>query len=80
MQLVKIQIADPAGRAKALVEMARRGRVICLPEDTFVVPKAALALLQTLGVPYQELAVTQGGGAWRNDPHLRHESAAPANT
>jgi hypothetical protein len=55
MQMVKIQIPDPAGRAKALVEMARRGRVICLPEDTFVVPEAALALLQSLGVPYQEL-------------------------
>jgi hypothetical protein len=55
MQMVKIQIPDRDARAKALVEMARRGRVICLPEDTFVVPEAALALLQTLGVAYQEL-------------------------
>ena len=73
MQMVKIQISDPAGRAKALVEMARRGRVICLPEDTFIVPEAALALLQTLGVPYQELG---RGGFDYAEKALRDAAAA----
>jgi len=55
MQMVKIQIPDRGDRGKALVEMGRRGRVICLPDDVFVVPEPALTLLQTLGVGFQEL-------------------------
>ena len=55
MQMIKIRIPERSERAKALVEMARRGRVICLPDDIFIVPEPALELLQTLGVGYQEL-------------------------
>jgi hypothetical protein len=40
---------------KSLVEVARRGRVACLPDDVFIVPEPALELLQSLGVNYQEL-------------------------
>lgn len=55
MQMVKIQIPERGDRARSLVEMARRGRVVCLPDDTFIVPEPALELLQSLGVNYQEL-------------------------
>ena len=55
MQMVKIQIPDRSERANALVEMARRGRVICLPDDVFIVPEPALKLLESLRVNYQEL-------------------------
>jgi hypothetical protein len=55
MQMVKIHIPDRADRAKALVEMGRRGRVICLPDDAFVVPEPALPVLHSLGVNYSEL-------------------------
>jgi hypothetical protein len=55
MQMVKIQIPSPEDRAKSLVEMARRGRIVCLPGNTFVVPEPALELLQSLGVAYHEL-------------------------
>src|SRR5438105_15736946 len=55
MQMVKIQIPDRMDRAKALVEVGRRGRVICLPDNVFIVPDPALALLESLGVTYQEL-------------------------
>jgi hypothetical protein len=55
MQMVKIQIPDRGDRVKCLSELARRGRVICLPEDVFIVPEPALALLQTLGVSFAEL-------------------------
>src|SRR5690348_17097816 len=44
MQMIKIQIADRTDRAKALVEMGKRGRIICLPENTFIVPEPALEL------------------------------------
>jgi hypothetical protein len=55
MQMVKIQIPERADRVKCLVELARRGRVICLPDNVFIVPEPALALLETLGVQAVEL-------------------------
>jgi hypothetical protein len=55
MQMVKIQIPDKKDSAKALVEMARRGRVDCYPGDVYIVPEPALELLRSLGVNYQEL-------------------------
>ncbi len=55
MQMVKIQIPERGDRSRSLVEMARRGRVVCLPDDTFIVPEPALELLRSLGVNYQEL-------------------------
>jgi hypothetical protein len=55
MQMVKIQIPERSQRARALVEMSGQGRVICLPDNVFVVPEQALQLLQSLGVHYQEL-------------------------
>jgi hypothetical protein len=53
--MVKIQIPDKKESAKALVEMGRRGRITCLPDDVYVVPEPALELLRTLGITYQEL-------------------------
>lgn len=55
MQMVKIQVPERSDRVKSLVEMARRGRVVCLPDDVFTVPEPALELLQSLGVNYREL-------------------------
>jgi hypothetical protein len=55
MQMVKIQIPDRGDRVKCLPELARRGRVICLPDEVFIVPEPALALLRTLGVSFAEL-------------------------
>lgn len=55
MQMVKIRIASREDRSKSLVELARRGRIICLPDDEFVVPEPALDLLESLNVAYDEL-------------------------
>ena len=55
MQMVKIQIADQDGQANGIVEITRRGRVVCLPDDTFIVPEPALEVLAKLGVHYVEL-------------------------
>jgi len=55
MQMVKIHIPERSGRAKALETLTLRGRVICLPENHFIVPEPALEVLQVLGVNYQKL-------------------------
>jgi len=73
MHMVKIQIPERSDRAKALVEMGRRGRVICLPDNVFIVPEPALALLQSLGVTYLELG---RGGFDYAEKALRDASAA----
>ena len=55
MQMVKVQIPERADRAKALETLTLRGRVICLPENVFIVPEPALEVLQSLSVAYKEL-------------------------
>jgi hypothetical protein len=73
VQMVKIQIPEREDRAKSLVEMARRGRIVCLPEDVFVVPEPALDLLRSLGVNYVELG---RGGLDYAEKALRDSLAA----
>lgn len=73
MRMVKIHIPERSDRARSLVEMARRGRVICLPDDQFLVPEPALELLQSLGVTYQELS---RGGHDYAEKALRDPTAA----
>lgn len=73
MQMVKIQIPERSERARALVEMSARGRVICLPENVFIVPDPALELLVSLGVHYQELG---RGGLDDAEKALRDSLAA----
>jgi hypothetical protein len=73
MQMVKIQIPDRADRVKCLVELARRGRVICLPDDVFIVPEPALELLRSLGVQHNELG---RGGLDYAEKALRDSLAA----
>jgi hypothetical protein len=55
MQMVKIQIPSREHRVKCLVELARRGRVVCLPDDVFIVPEPALEFLRSLDVSVVEL-------------------------
>ena len=55
MQVVKIRIADADKRAEALLAMMRRGRVVCFPDDVFVVPEGALELLRSMGVAFHEI-------------------------
>jgi hypothetical protein len=38
---------------RAFHELARRGRIISLPDGQFIVPEAAAAFLQTRGLTYQ---------------------------
>ncbi len=55
MQMVKIQISERADRARALESLTLRGRVICLPDNVFIVPDPALEVLRSLNVEYTEL-------------------------
>lgn len=73
MNMVKIQIPDKAQSAKAMVEMGRRGRVICLPDDVYIVPDPALTFLQDLGITFHELG---RGGFDYAQKALRDASAA----
>jgi hypothetical protein len=75
MQMVKIHIPERNDRVKSLMEMARRGRVICLPNDVFVVPEPALDLLKSLTVNYTELG---RGGFDYAEKALRDSLAAQA--
>jgi hypothetical protein len=59
MQMVKIQIPDPAESAKAMIELSRRGRVDCYADQIYMVPEAMLAVLSGMGVNYRE--VGRGG-------------------
>ena len=73
MQMVKIQIPEREDRARCLIELARRGRVVCLPDDVFVVPEQALSLLQSMAVRYVELG---RGGLGYAELTLRDSLAA----
>ena len=55
MQMVKIHIPERSDRAKAMETLTLRGRVICLPDNHFIVPEPALEVLKSLSVVYQEL-------------------------
>jgi hypothetical protein len=73
MQMVKIHIPNQPDSARALVELARRGRVDCYRDDVYVVPEPALAVLENMGVSYQELG---RGGLDYAEKALRDSLAA----
>jgi len=75
MQMIKIQIPDKNGSARALVELSRHGRVDCYADEVYIVPEPALKLLQDLGVTFQELG---RGGIDYAEKTLRDTLAAHA--
>jgi hypothetical protein len=73
MQMVRIHIPNQPDSAKALVELARRGRVDCYRDDVYIVPEPALQVLKNMGVSYQELG---RGGLDYAEKALRDSLAA----
>lgn len=55
MQMVKIKFQNSVQDARGALELAKRFTVICLPEDTYEVPAAALAVLDELNLSYSVL-------------------------
>jgi hypothetical protein len=58
MQMVKIRFAEK-DNARGLVELARRVKVICLPDDEYLIAQPNLSLLDQLGLRYDVLG-TEG--------------------
>ena len=52
MQMVKIKFQNAVQDAQGALELAKHFTVICLPEDTYEVPSAALAMLDALHLAY----------------------------
>ena len=52
MQMVKIKFQNAVQDAQGALELAKRFTVICLPQDTYEIPEAALAMLDELHLPY----------------------------
>jgi hypothetical protein len=52
MKMVKIKFQNPEEDARGALELAKRFTVICLPQDIYEVPEAALAMLDELHLPY----------------------------
>jgi hypothetical protein len=72
--MIKIQIPDKDESARAFVELARSSRIACLPNDIYMVPEPALALLRTLGISFRQLAPGDNGHA---APAFRGPAADP---
>jgi hypothetical protein len=58
MHRVKIRFAE-GDKARGLVELARRVRVVCLPEDEYLIAEPTLSWLDQLGLGYEVLG-TEG--------------------
>ena len=52
MKMVKIKFQNPGEDARGALELAKRFTVICLPQDIYEVPEAALSMLDELHLPY----------------------------
>ena len=52
MQMVKIKFQRAEHDAWGALELAKRFTVICLPDDTYEVPEAALTALDDLQLAY----------------------------
>ena len=56
MTSYKIKVPEGPASAKGLVAVMKRGRVICLPNETYIVPGPALEVLDGMGVSYEVIS------------------------
>ncbi len=52
MKHFRIRIDDKEQRSRGILEVTKRGRVVSLRGNQFIVPEPALSLLDELGVKY----------------------------
>jgi len=74
MKLIRIAIPDKDNRTRGFPAMARRGRVVCLRDNQFIVPEPALAFLDSLNVSYDLIGEETEASVARA---LRDSLAAP---
>lgn len=81
MQWVKIQVPQREDSIKVFLEVSRRGRIDCYPDNVYMVPEPALQLLADLGITYQELG--RGGMDYAEktlrDAFASHAQRRPAS-
>ena len=71
--MIKIHIPEHMDRREAILEMIRRGRMICFAQDVFVVPEPSLDVLRARRVVFEELG---RGGSDFAEKALRESLAA----
>jgi len=54
--MVRIRFTEK-DNARGFVEVARRAKVICLPDDEYLIAQPNLTLLDKLGLAYQVLGI-----------------------
>ncbi|MBU0567496.1 hypothetical protein KJ693_03905 [bacterium] len=55
MEMVKIKFKDKEADAKGLCGLAKRMKVVCLPDDVYEISSRGLKILDTLNIDYQIL-------------------------
>jgi len=55
MRMARIKFKTDKDDARGFVELAKRMRVICLPNDEYEISEKALSLLDELDIPYSLL-------------------------
>lgn len=71
MKVVKIRFSDRESETKGIGRLMRKGRVICLPKNTYVIPQQGLKVLDEIPVAYELLAEEGLGYAY----HLSRAAA-----
>lgn len=59
MKMVKIKFKTRENDAVGFLELSKRIRVVCLPDDTYEIPFSAINMLNALSIPY-EVIETEG--------------------
>lgn len=59
MKMVRIKFKDTKNDAVGFLELSKRIRVVCLPDDTYEIAFSALDILNALNIPY-EVIETEG--------------------
>jgi hypothetical protein len=52
MRMARIKFTNDKDDARGFVELAKRVRVICLPDDEYEISEKALSILDELDIPY----------------------------
>ena len=52
MKMVRIKFKGTENDAIGFLELSKRIRIVCLPEDTYEIPFSALAMVDSLNIPY----------------------------
>jgi hypothetical protein len=71
MKFARISFPSREVAARAFLEMARRGRVVSLPDGQFIVPEPATAFLKAQGLAYET-------HEWMNEDHVAQTLRNPA--